>query len=118
VGVDVELVGGSPTPHLLTAVCSSVERASVLTPQDFFTYWVRKEAVLKATGEGMRREMTDVMVTRPDRQPRVLFIKGAETPTSSMTSISVDGYAGAVAVLAARPITFTFVDAGASLLDV
>ena len=118
VGVDVELVGLSPTPPLLAAVCSSVERAFVRTPQDFFTYWVRKEAVLKATGEGLQREMTDVVVARPDRPPRLLFIEGAETPTCSMTSITVDGYRGAVAVLAERPVTFTFVDAGASLLDV
>ena len=118
VGVDVELVGSAPTPHLLAAVCSSVERAFVGTPQEFFTYWVRKEAVLKATGEGMQREMTDVVVTRPDRPPRLLVIEGAETPTCSMTSITVNGYTGAVAVLAARPVTFTFVDAGATLLDV
>jgi 4'-phosphopantetheinyl transferase len=118
VGVDVELVGGNPIPHLLTSVCSSMEQAYVLTPKDFFTYWVRKEAILKATGEGMRREMTDVVVTRPDSPPCLLSIEGGETPMCSMTSITVDGYTGAVAVLAPRHIKFSFIDAGVSLLQV
>ena len=88
----------------------------MLTPKDFFTYWVRKEAILKATGEGLRREMTDVIVTPPTSPPSLLSIAGDQNPPCSMAAINVDGYAGAVAVLAPHRIRFTMIAEGVSLL--
>jgi 4'-phosphopantetheinyl transferase len=116
VGVDVELIEGPPSPGLPTSVCTPEEQGYVRTPRDFFTYWVRKEAVLKATGEGLNREMTDVEVTHPQRPPELLSMRGGPTPPCSMASITADGYTGAVAVLAARRVGFTFVDAAVSAL--
>jgi 4'-phosphopantetheinyl transferase len=114
--VDVELIEGALSPGLPTSVCTSEEQSHVRTPKDFFTYWVRKEAVLKATGEGLNREMTDVEVTHPQRPPELLSMGGGPAPPCSMASITADGYTGAVAVLATRRVGFTFVDAAASAL--
>jgi 4'-phosphopantetheinyl transferase len=116
VGVDVELIGGPPSQRLLSSVCTSDEQAFVLTPKDFFTYWVRKESILKASGEGLRREMTDVMVTPPDSPPTLLSVVDGPTPPCSMEAIKVEGYTGSVAVLAPHRVTFTIIDAAGSLL--
>ncbi|MGI8457717.1 MAG: 4'-phosphopantetheinyl transferase family protein [Propionibacteriaceae bacterium] len=113
VGVDVELIGDPPSPGLQSAVCTPVEQMYVQTPRDFFTYWVRKEAILKATGEGLHGDMTDVRVAPPAEPPSLLSVAGGWTPPCSMSAITVDGYAGAVAVLTPRRVTFSFVDASA-----
>src|SRR4051794_7640707 len=107
VGVDVEKIGGPPSRRLLSTVCTAEEQAFVLTPKDFYTLWVRKEAILKATGDGMRRRMTDVLVTPPNRSPSLVFLDEDSTPPCSMAAIDVDGYAGAVAVMAHQPTCFT-----------
>jgi len=87
----------------------------MLTAEDFFTHWVRKEAILKATGDGLLREMTDVMVTPPHSPPSLLSVVNGRTPPCSMVAIEVDGYMGAVAVLSSHRIKFTIID-GSSLL--
>ena len=116
VGVDVELIGGRPWQRLLSSVCTTEEQACVSTPTDFLTYWVRKEAIVKATGEGLRRELADVKVAPPDSAPSLLSILGRPTPACAMAAINVDGYTGAVAVLGSHRVRFTVIDAGVSLL--
>jgi 4'-phosphopantetheinyl transferase len=58
-------------PGLLTSVLDPQERArhDTLSRDDFGTYWVRKEAVLKATGEGLRRPMPTLRVSAPAEAP-------------------------------------------------
>lgn len=117
VGVDVEKIGPYPSPDLLASVCTTAEQVFVRTPADFYGYWTKKEAVLKATGQGLERELTEVLVTPPARTPSLLAIAGARTPRCSMAEFIDPGYAGAVAVLATDPVEFTVVDAGTSLLE-
>jgi 4'-phosphopantetheinyl transferase len=114
VGVDVEKVGPAPSPELLASVCTTAEREFVRSPADFYRYWTKKEAVLKASGQGMARELTDVVVTAPTQPPSLLHLAGARTPRCSMAEVVADGYAGAVAVLATDPVEF-IIDAGTSL---
>ncbi len=102
---------------LITLVCTPTEQAFVRGPRDFYSYWTRKEAVLKATGEGLRRPMTDIVVTPPDVAPSLLALGPAKSPPlCRMAEVSVgDGYVGAVAVLGADGVEFAIVDAGCLL---
>ena len=76
VGVDVEFVETRSHADMLPSVCTKAEQAFVKTPEDFYAYWTRKEAILKATGEGLHRDMTDVVVAPPASPPA---LSGATT---------------------------------------
>ena len=115
VGVDIEFMEARYDADLLLSVCSESEREFVRTPADFFAYWTRKEAVVKATGEGLNRALTDVIVTPPHVAPAVLSIDGLAQPGCRMFDAHVDGYAGAAAVLTCDPVSFSVVDAGSLL---
>ena len=112
VGVDVELVRDRPYRGLLPSVCTVDEQSFVHTPSDFYHYWTRKEAVLKAMGEGFETEMTNVVVAPPYRQPALRSIVGDDTAASSMSAVAPAGYAGAVAVLTRSLVAFDIIDAG------
>jgi 4'-phosphopantetheinyl transferase len=49
VGVDVEIIGTREYESLVESVCALAERPGIGSAADFYTYWTRKEAVLKAT---------------------------------------------------------------------
>ena len=114
VGVDIEVVPTGEYESLIASVCTPAEQEFVRGPRDFYAYWTRKEAVLKATGEGLRRPMTDLVVTPPEIAPSLLELGPASSlPTCRMADVPAgDGYVGAVAVLGAGAVEFTMVDAG------
>ena len=112
VGVDVEFVETRSHADMLPSVCTKAEQAFVKTPEDFYAYWTRKEAILKATGEGLHRDMTDVVVAPPASPPALLFLAGVRDPPCFMADLAADGYAGAVAVLTTDPVEFAVIDAG------
>ena len=112
VGVDVEFVETRSHADMLPSVCTKAEQAFVKTPEDFYAYWTRKEAILKATGEGLHRDMTDVVVAPPASPPSLLFLAGVRDPPCFMADLAADGYAGAVAVLTTDPVEFAVIDAG------
>jgi 4'-phosphopantetheinyl transferase len=115
VGVDVEVVAAREHSDLTAAVCTPAEQEHVREPRDFYAYWTRKEAVLKATGAGLRTPMTGLTVTPPGAAPALLDL-GGPAPPCRMADVPVgDGYAGAVAVLTAGPVGFDVVDAGSLL---
>jgi len=119
VGVDVEVVGRGEYESLIASVCTTTEQAHVRGPRDFYAYWARKEAVLKATGEGLRRPMTDLVVTPPHSAPVLLALGPASSPPlCRMTDVPAgDGYVGAVAVLGAAVVEFAIVDASCLLSE-
>jgi 4'-phosphopantetheinyl transferase len=112
VGVDVEAVRSIDFSAVTERVCTPGERNHVHAAADFYTFWTRKEAVLKATGEGLQRPMTDLEVTPPGSAPALLRLGAGAPPACQMADISAGhGYQGAVAVLAAGPVDFSTHDA-------
>jgi 4'-phosphopantetheinyl transferase len=112
VGVDVEAVTASEYESLLPRVCTEAERPYVRTVRDFYTIWTRKEAVLKATGQGLRTPMTSVTVTSPGARPALLEVAGT-SPACQLADIPAgEGYAAAAAVLTPAAVTFDVRAAG------
>jgi len=110
VGVDVEPVASlDAVSSLARLVLSAVERAGVdamspeRRPRALLSYWVRKEALLKATGHGLAIPLAALTMTAPDEEPRLVRwdTPAAQPQASALTDISVgDHYLACVAVLA------------------
>lgn len=108
VGVDVEHKARRDIRGLAHSVIGNSERLdddrSTLTPDAFYTYWCRKEAVLKATGDGLRTSPLDVVMTPPHTPAALRSYRGAPMAcaVADLPGPAVGrDYAGAVAVLAA-----------------
>jgi 4'-phosphopantetheinyl transferase len=107
-GVDVEpAVAPADVRAMVEAVLSPAESAA---PEHFLSYWTRKEAVLKATGDGLRVPMADVTVTAADLPPALLAFRGRpDLPqrTTMATLAAGDGYLAALAVIDASEFIVT-----------
>ncbi|HEU5159193.1 MAG TPA: 4'-phosphopantetheinyl transferase superfamily protein [Streptosporangiaceae bacterium] len=68
VGVDVEACSRRLEQGIERHVLAPAEADG----GDIFAYWTRKEAIVKATGDGLRAPMTEITVSRPDEPPRLL----------------------------------------------
>ena len=111
IGVDVESIaarGRVDHTELAMRVCDPIERPHVGSLRDFLVYWTRKEALLKASGEGLRVPPADVVVTPPDLPPAVLAWRGRPRPECQMVNVDLGpGYVASLAVLTTRQITLT-----------
>jgi 4'-phosphopantetheinyl transferase len=113
VGIDVEAMSSRNYEPLVPRVCRPEERPHVARAADFYAYWTRKEAVLKATGDGLRRPMNTIAVTPPPDAPALLALGDSLPPACQMADVAAGpGYAAAVAVLADSPLTFREIGAG------
>jgi 4'-phosphopantetheinyl transferase len=113
VGVDVEQLDGRPHPlggggdpdALARLVLSAAERAFLAQiPPDgharaFLIAWTRKEAVTKATGDGMRAAFSEVVVAADAGPPRLTSWPYPRDPRE-VTLLDLDAAAGYVAALA------------------
>jgi 4'-phosphopantetheinyl transferase len=116
VGVDVEIVRSFEYRAMLDDVLGPEERKREPTLEEFFRYWTRKEAVLKATGAGLAVPLWSVVVTPPDRAPDVVRYDGGPKPALQMMDCPpAPGYEGAVTVLSVEPVAFGVRDAGVLL---
>jgi 4'-phosphopantetheinyl transferase len=108
VGVDVERVDPKlPLGELMRLVLTQ-EEADVLCRgereqqvRDFFIYWTRKEAVVKATGLGFAVPPASFAVTGPDEPPRLLSWPRRSDLVTKMSLTDLDagcGYAASLAV--------------------
>src|SRR5260370_32955202 len=107
-GVDIEKIRGDvDTSALAERFFSLRERAGLqalpehLRVPGFFACWTRKEAFLKATGEGLSFPLADFSVTtHPDLDPEIEEIKGS-TDTGKRWFLAdlsiVDGFRATVA---------------------
>lgn len=99
-GVDVEEVRDIDHAALLPYV--SANDTIFESARSFFTVWVRKESVVKATGAGVGMDLTRVVVSAPEDPPRLERYGGeAHAPvTASMADLALDPpYVGAVCAL-------------------
>ena len=114
VGVDVEQldgrsrpVGGGDPQALARLVLGADERAALAAVRPsarahaFLVAWTRKEAVTKATGDGMRVSFSDVVVAVDGGAPRVVSWPYPRPPeTVSLRDLETEtGYVAAMAVI-------------------
>jgi 4'-phosphopantetheinyl transferase len=120
VGVDVEEVRDAEVDDLARISFSPSELAAFNSvPQAgrkgaFFTYWSRKEAVVKATGKGMSVAMSKITLTGYDEAPRVVASNAPEVDIATVHMADLDagdGYRASVAVFGDTAPTVTERDA-------
>jgi len=114
VGVDVEAMRARDVAALARRCLSAAE--PLRGPEDFYTYWCRKESVVKAAGAGLRTPLAQVSVSPADQPARLLSYRGAPLAAGLADLEMPPGYAGAVTVLTALPIAVDRRD-GALLLS-
>lgn len=115
VGVDVEQLDGRPHPlggdgdpeALGRLVLSAAEQAALAAipssgrPRAFLVAWTRKEAVTKATGDGLRAAFGEVVVAADAGPPRLAAWPYPRDPgeVSLLDLDAAPGYVAALAVL-------------------
>ncbi|WP_448623631.1 4'-phosphopantetheinyl transferase family protein [Geodermatophilus sp. URMC 64] len=118
VGVDVEKVERFEVAEpetLAEDVLAPEEQAELARyPVDersvaFTTYWSRKEAVLKATGDGVTGSLADLVVTPPSAPPAVLRWPGAAVSLHALRAPA--DHVAALAVVGAGPVRIDELDA-------
>ncbi len=116
IGVDVERIGpigdlATPEAGVLADDERSVLRALPAARREaaFMRYWTRKEAVLKATGDGLLTPMAALRVTAPGAEPAVAGWPAGQ-PAREVRMLDLDagrGYRACLAVLTALPLELT-----------
>lgn len=104
VGVDVERSDAAAFGGFDAVGTHRRERPG--STRDRTVRWVRKESLLKATGDGLAVDPTRIRLTGADRGPALLGWDGPGAPTGPvwMADLSIGpGYVAAVTVLAAAP---------------
>jgi 4'-phosphopantetheinyl transferase len=105
VGVDVQQVQADSVDELSPLVLADSEARHVAVARDFFTYWTRKEALVKATGDGVTVPLSEVVVTPPGTPPRLFGYPRQGELAAQLRDLSPGlGYVGALAVLSPGPV--------------
>jgi 4'-phosphopantetheinyl transferase len=120
VGVDVERIAPGPDEELADVVLSAAERITFDRLEGsartgaFFRYWVRKEALLKATGDGLAVPMKHLTMSGPDQPPRLAHWLRRPDLAAGVSTHDLHAGPGYVAALAfvGRDATVTCHDAG------
>jgi 4'-phosphopantetheinyl transferase len=99
VGVDVEQVNPDLEVAELTADVLSPAERGASSPVGLLTYWTRKEAVLKATGDGLHVPLSDLTVSGPGEPPALLDWGGTSRRFQLYDLHPGAGYLATLAVL-------------------
>lgn len=124
VGVDVEVVDPRIDPDSLATVSLAELEAKELARYEpaeraraFTAYWTRKEAVVKATGDGMRADLRKVIVSPPHEPAALLDWSGYDGPVQLVDLEAGPDYTAALAVLSSEPPQVHTRDASPLLAD-
>lgn len=99
VGVDIEPTSrGAHAQAAMRWACATEEAAEIADARDALRCWIRKEAIVKATGEGMAAHLADIRVSGP-REPARL-IRWSGRPGQACTLVDLDARGGYLASLA------------------
>lgn len=99
VGIDVEWMNTAwdfDVVKMADGILTEKEIAHILQMpandrmRGFFIYWTRKEAVLKATGEGLNIPPLNVVVSGPQQAPRLLAFTGRPDGADDVTLHDLD----------------------------
>jgi 4'-phosphopantetheinyl transferase len=114
VGIDVEEVGLYDDDELTCIAGQALapeERAELARQplraraEAFTTYWTRKEALVKATGEGLATPLDQLVVSAPWAPPRVLRWAGHDDAELALHTLDPPpGLVAALAVVGAVPV--------------
>lgn len=116
VGLDVETASRDSVSGLLDYALNDAERATLAPLTDsardeaFFTYWARKEAVMKASGHGLRIPLRSLTLSGPAEQARLVASdhEALDPETTRLADLTPgEGYRAAVAVLATEHLRVT-----------
>lgn len=106
VGVDVELIDPAIDADSLASVSLSDVEAAELAgfaptarARAFTQYWTRKEAVVKATGDGIRADLRKVIVSAPDQPAALREWAGRSGPVQLVDLQAGVEYAATLAIL-------------------
>lgn len=104
IGVDVEAVAATGFAGFDEVALHVDERPS--SAADRARAWTRKEALLKATGQGLTLDPRRVRIGGTGPHPRLLDWPAAplDPPSWFTDIITAEGYAGCVVLLAAEPV--------------
>ena len=76
-------------------------------PADLTTLWVRKESLLKATGDGLRVEPAFLRLSDASEMPRLLDWPGGAVGPTALQDLPIDGYVACVSVLGHESVWVT-----------
>jgi 4'-phosphopantetheinyl transferase len=102
IGADVERIDRTvDRTEMARVALTPAERNAVRTAEDFITIWTRKEAILKALGEGLRKPLTSVEVSAPNEPP---YARGDLDGKVFLRDLEIDdAHRAAVAILGEQP---------------
>ncbi|CAM3211283.1 4'-phosphopantetheinyl transferase family protein [Stackebrandtia soli] len=123
VGVDVEEV--SERAKLPVSIVLAASERALLErlygaerTAAFYRYWVRKESVVKATGDGLRAPLSAVIVSGSDDPARLVSMPNHDASIFAMADVDIDvEHAAAVTVIGPETISPRTWDASTSLRD-
>jgi len=98
VGVDIEPIDGARFSGFADVALHPAERPSTVDQQA--VVWVRKESLLKATGDGLRADPRSIRLSDAGEPPRLLEWAGrSDVPSVQLRDLEIVGYAACVSIV-------------------
>lgn len=116
VGLDVETADRRADDSLIAYALNDTERRALQGRSEaertaaFFRYWTGKEAVMKATGRGLRIPLRSITLAGPDEAPRLVASADPALDPARTRIADLDpgaGYRAAIAVLSDGELAVT-----------